>query len=297
MTKIDIVIPDGSMQEVIASLIYKAFGLPIVVEKERTKEGKIEVGWIKRIVFQRPQEIPHYLNSGHFDVAIVGEDWIANWGHEFSVLLKLPIGRSGNKPVKIILAVNQGSSFRRVEELPQSCEVATEYVQLVQRFFSGLGRNDIKVVPSFGNTEHKIRFGATAIVDVAESGDSLKENQLESICEIMESNTVVVANHDSLADESKRPHIDHFVRRIDGAFRASKHELLVVNAPENILDDTSHIMGGLKGPSCSPIVGRKGWFALQSVIPKENEDEVIYGLLRIGVTDIFVNRDIPLIMS
>jgi len=296
MSQIDIVVPDGSMQEVIVGLFAKA-GLPVVIEKRRTKEGKVGVDWIKRVAFQRPQEIPNYLKNGHFDVAIVGEDWIANWGYEFPVLLKLPIGRSGNKPVKIVLAVNQASDFRRVEELPQNCEVATEYVQLVQRFFIDLGRNDIKVVPSFGNTEHKIGFGATAIVDVTESGDSLEENQLEIICEIMESNTVVVANPESFADESKRPYIDCFIRLINGAFQASKRVMLVANVPENVLDEASRIIGGLKGPSCSPLVGVKGWFALQSVVARENEQKIIFELLRIGVTDIFVNRDIPLIMS
>ena len=296
MSQIDIVVPDGSMQEVIVGLFAKA-GLPVVIEKRRTKEGKVGVDWIKRVAFQRPQEIPNYLKNGHFDVAIVGEDWIANWGYEFPVLLKLPIGRSGNKPVKIVLAVNQASDFRRVEELPQNCEVATEYVQLVQRFFIDLGRNDIKVVPSFGNTEHKIGFGATAIVDVTESGDSLKENQLEIICEIMESNTVVVANPESFADESKRPYINCFIRLINGAFQASKRVMLVANVPENVLDEASRIIGGLKGPSCSPLVGVKGWFALQSVVAREDEQKVIFELLQIGVTDILVNRDIPLIMS
>jgi len=296
MSQIDIVVPDGSMQEVIVGLFAKA-GLPVAIEKRRTKEGKVGVDWIKRVAFQRPQEIPNYLKNGHFDVAIVGEDWIANWGYEFPVLLKLPIGRSGNKPVKIVLAVNQASDFRRVEELPQNCEVATEYVQLVQRFFIDLGRNDIKVVPSFGNTEHKIGFGATAIVDVTESGDSLKENQLKIICEIMESNTVVVANPESFADESKQPYIDCFIRLINGAFQASKRVMLVANVPENVLDEASRIIGGLKGPSCSPLVGVKGWFALQSVVAREDEQKVIFELLQIGVTDILVNRDIPLIMS
>lgn len=144
--------------------------------------------------------------------------------------------------------MNQASNFRRVEDLPQNCEVATEYVHLIQRFFADRGRSDIEVVPSFGNTEHKIRFGATAIVDVAESGDSLKENQLKIIHEIMESNTVVVANPKSLADESKRPYIDCFIRLINGAFQASKYVMLVANVPENVLDETSRIIGGLKGP-------------------------------------------------
>jgi ATP phosphoribosyltransferase len=296
MNQIDVVVPDGSMQEVIVGLFAKA-GLSVVIEKRRTKEGRVGVDWIKRVAFQRPQEIPHYLNAGHFDIAIVGEDWIANWNYKFPVLLKLPIGRSGNKPVKIVLAVNRASGFRRAEELPRGCEVATEYVQLTERFFAGLGRDDIKVVPSFGNTEHKIGFGAMAIVDVTESGDSLRGNGLEIIHEIMESNTVVVANSDSLADESKRPYIDYFTQLIKGAFQASKYVMLVANVPEKVLDDASRVIGGLKGPSCSPLMGTKGWFALQSVVAREDEQKITFGLLQIGVTDILVIRDIPLIMS
>lgn len=295
MNPLDIVVPDGSMQEIVIGLLVKA-GLSVAIEKKRTKEGKIGVDWIKRIAFQRPQEIPQYLKSGHFDVAIVGEDWVANWGCDFPVLLKLPIGRSSNKPVKVVLAVSKASGFRKIEDLPQNCEVATEYVQLARKFFADKGRPDINVVPSYGNTEHKIRFGATAIIDVTESGESLDENQLEIIFEIMESCTVVVANPNSLADETKRSHINFFVRLIRGAFQASQYVMLTANVPENVLKDASRIMGGLKSPSCSPLA-MKGWLTLQSVILRENEQKVIFDLLQIGVTDIIVNREIPLIIT
>lgn len=295
MNTIDIVVPDGSMQEVITGLLAKA-GLPVTVAKKRAKEGRVEVDWIGRIVFQRPQEIPAYLENGHFDVAIVGEDWIANWGYKFPVLLELPVGRSGRKkPVKIVLVVNQDSDFQQAENLPQNCEVATEYVELAQRFFAELGRNDIKVVRSYGNTEHKIRFGATAIIDVTESGDSLRENGLRIICEIMESNIVIVANSKSYADEFKRQYIDCFVRLINGAFQASRYVIITVNVPKKTLEEASDIIGGLKGASRS-VIG-SDWFALQSIVLRENEQKIIFDLLQIGVTDIIVNREIPLVMS
>jgi ATP phosphoribosyltransferase len=289
------VFPDGSMEGVVKSLMAKA-GMPVVVRNSRTKIGEVEVEWIKSVVFQRPQEIPIYLNNGHFDIAIVGEDWIANWGYKFPVLLKLPIGRSGNKPVRIILAVSQDSGINMVEDLPKNSEVATEYVQLVQRFFVDLGRDDIKVVPSYGNTEHKIRFGATAIVDVTESGNSLKENGLKVIHEVMESSTVVVARQQSLDDKNKAPYINCFMRLIKGAFEASQSVMLTANVPEKMLEVASKFMGGLKGASRSPLA-KKGWFALQSIVPKKNEQEIIFDLLQIDVTDIIVKRDIPLIMS
>lgn len=298
MSQIDIVIPDGSMQEVIAGLLAKA-GLSVMVEKKRTKEGKvIGVDWIKRVAFQRPQEIPVYLKNENFDVAIVGEDWLKNWDYNLPVLLKLPIGGRGGKPVKIVLAVSQDSDFKTVEDLPQGAEVATEYVQLAQKFFSSIGRNDINIVLSCGNTEDKIRFGATAIVEVTESGDSLKENNLKIICEIMESQTVIVTNPKSLADKTKQPYIDYFVRLINGAYQASKYVSLAANVPKNVLDEAASIIGGFKGPSCSPIYGKEGWFVLKSFVPQEDEQKIIFKLLQIGVTDVaIISRDVPLIMS
>ena len=87
MKPLNVLIPDGSMEKVVKNLF--------------TKAGLLAVPWINQVP-QRPQEIPHFLRGAHFDVGIVGEDWIANWGYDFPILLKLPIGRSGNKPVKVV---------------------------------------------------------------------------------------------------------------------------------------------------------------------------------------------------
>ena len=174
---------------------------------------------------------------------------------------------------------------------------------MAKRFFHDLRRPDIRIVPSYGNTEHKIRYGATAIIDVTESGESLRENQLRIIHTIMESSTLVVANKESSADKPKRFNIDTFVRLINGAAQAMRLVKLTANVPKGVLDDAVKILGGLKGPSCSPLLGLKGWVALESMIPREtpdcpnNEQRVIRKLLKLGVTDIIVERDIPLVMS
>lgn len=294
MNPISIVVPDGSMQEPVMKLFARA-GLPVAIAKKRAKVGIVNVNWIKQIAFQRPQEIPQYLQRGHFDIAVVGEDWIADWGYNFPILLKLPIGRSGNKPVKIVVAVKQSSEFKNIEDLPEGCEVATEYVQLAQQFFSKKNREDIVVTPSYGNTERKVEFGASAVIDITESGDSLRENQLRVMCEIMESCTVIVANPQSLSDKTKFPYIDCLVRLINGAYQATKYVLMVANVPKKSLSKAIKIMGGLKGASRSII--RKNWFSLQSIILKIDEQDIIFKLLQIGVTDIVVVREIPLIMS
>lgn len=294
-TQIDIVVPDGSMQDVVCDLFAKA-GLPIVLKGKRTKEGSVDVPWIKRVVFQRPQEIPLYIRNGHFDVGIVGEDWMAEWRCVFPVLLRLPIGRSGNKPVSIVLAVDGATGVTGLAELPSGCEVSTEYVRLVQGYLAANNRTDITVVQSFGNTEHKVRYGATAIVDVSESGESLRENNLRIIATIMKSETVLVAEPEAFRDGEKQKYMLALSCLINGAYQARLHVMITANVPENSVDQAAAIMGGLKGPSCAPIRG-SGWFALQSVIKREREQDIILQLLQLGVIDIIVNRDLPLIMS
>ena len=299
MCKLQIVIPDGSMQAKVEKLFVKA-GLPIRLESERKMEGTVGVDWVERVVYQRPQEIPTYLNNGHFDVAIVGEDWIANWGLQgkFKVLATLPIGWGGDKPVRIVLAVSETSDVTRPEDLPRECEIATEYVELTQAFFERKGRGDIQVIRSWGKTEQKVAFGATGIVDVTESGSSLRANRLKIVCDIMQSNTIIVANCASYADKAKRPYIDCFAKLIYGAYQASQRVSLTANVPQEKMDEASWIMGGMKGPSCSPLTGRgKGWFALKSIVPSNAEQDIIFKLLQIGVKDIIVERDMPLIMT
>lgn len=295
MKKLNLVIPDGSMQETVTKLLARA-GLEVIMEEKRTKEAKISVPWINRVAFQRPQEIPHYLVNGTFDVGIVGEDWIVNWGYDFPILLKLPIGRSGKKAVRVVLAVKEDSGFRKVEDLPKYCEVATEYVQLTERFFAKSGREDIQVVSSYGNTEQKIQFGASAIVDITESGKSLRENGLVVIAELMESNTVLAVNRTSYCDTEKRPLLDCLAALLKGAYQASQYVMLTANVPEKAIGEASKIIGGLKGASKSPLMV-EGWFALQSIVPREKEHDIVFKLLQIGVTDIIVIHDIPLIMS
>ena len=295
MSKIRIVVPDGSMQKKVSTLFENA-GLPITIENERTNEGSTRVDWIEQIVFQRPQQIPDHIDSGYFDLGIVGEDWIAESGYTFPTLLTLPIGRAGTKPVKIVLAVDE-AGVEKAEDLPEHCEIATEYVNLSKQFFSDIGKDNIKIRRSYGNTENQVRYGASAIIDLTETGNSLRKNNLKIIAEVMKSSTVVIAHPKSLDDKAKKKYIDCLVRMLDGAFKASARAMLTANVPEDVLDEASQIIGGLKGATRSPLHNKEGWYALESVIKKEDEQEIIFKLLQIGVTDIIVNRNIPLIMS
>lgn len=297
MNGISIVLPDGSMMKKIMNLFSRA-GIPITMKSERTKEATVDSKSIGRIVFQRPQEIPGYIQNGLFDIGFAGQDQLANSyrPYKLKTLLELPMGRKTDQAVKIVVAAEQGK-FKRLNSLPFKCNVATEYKKLARIFFCEQGRPDIQITRSYGNTEHKPKLGlAVAIVDVVESGESLEENGLEIIQEIMPSSVVLAANVNSFADENKRPYIECFANLINGAFQASKYVLLVANVPEEMTNEAIKIMKGLKGPTCSPIIGMKGWVALQSVIPRKEEGQIIFQLGQIGIVDIFPLRDIPMLM-
>jgi ATP phosphoribosyltransferase len=293
-----IVVPDGSMEEPIKNLFTQA-GIPITILSQRTKQGSTQVDWIEKLMFQRPQEIPLYLEAGHFDLAIVGQDWLANWDVNYEPLLKLPLARQSDNPVKIVLAVSALSGYSSIKDLPPGCTVATEYVELVERLFiqDKYERDDLIILPSYGNTEHKIQFGATAIVEVTETGTSLEENGLKIIETLMESFTVVVANPNSYYQaEGKRPYIDLLVKLLRGAMQARKFIRIEANVPETRIEEASKIMGGLKGPTISRL-SVPGWLSMVSYVPRATEQNVIFELLQLDVTDIAVLRDVPLIMS
>ena len=291
-----IVVPDGSMQEKIMDLFNRA-GLPITIENRQTGEGKVAAQWIDKLSFRRPQRIPLLLEKGHYDISIVGQDWLANWELNFPVLLEMAMGRASNQAVSIVLAVPKDSLFQNICDFPQNCEVASEYVELTKRFFTTLGRTDILIDRTYGKTEAETRHDATAIVDISESGIALTANNLRIIEVIMISNTVIVAHPKSLSDSNKKPLIDWFVRLIKGSYQASLHMELVANVPRKKLDAAAKIMGGLKGPTCSPIYGMKEWFALVSIVPRDQWDKISFELLQIGVTDIIPKWEIPCIMS
>lgn len=294
MTEISVVVPDGSMQETINRLMTGA-GFFVKIEKMRTGRGVVpNVDWICDVSIQRPQEIPTFLERGIFDIGFAGQDWMAERESNLLVLLEMPIGRGGNSPVKIVLAVKERSGFHCPEDL-QGRIVATEYVELTKRFFlkKGVG---VEVFRSYGKTENKINLRvADAIVDVTESGDSLRENGLIVIGELMTSSTVIAVSPNAFADGNKRPFLECFARLIEGAFVAERYVLITANVPEKKLKEAGAIMGGLKSPSCLKTLN-DDWFALQAVVLRENEADIIFRLLEIKVDDIFVTRDIPLVM-
>lgn len=295
MRRLKLVGPDGSMFEWLKEL-FRAMGMTIVMKSARTKEGSIQSSLIESVMIQRPQEIPLLLQAGYFDIGITGEDWLTNWGLKLKILLTIPVGRNGNGAVKIVLAVRKDSGINSARDLPRSCTIATEYVQLAKRYLKKIGRTDVRIMPSFGNTEQKLQFGATAIIDVTESGESMRANNIAIIETIMTSAMAIVVKPKIMNDPEMRSQIECFVRLAEGVQRAQNYVRIEANVPEELIDEASQIIGGMKGATISPL-SVANWFALVGYVEKVREHQVIFALTQIGVLDVAVIRETALLME
>lgn len=295
MNGLRLVGPDGSMFEWL-NAFFAAMGMTIAIKNARTKVGLVGSPIIDKVMFQRPQEIPLWVSSGYFDIGITGEDWLANWDLKLKSLLTIPVGRGGNGAVRIVLSVLRDSGFASINDLPKGCAIATEYVELTKKYLKQVDRTDIRIMPSFGNTEHKVQFGAKAIIDVTESGESLIANNLIIIETIMTSSMVVVIDPKTMNDPQKQAQINCFVRLAEGVLRAKDYVRIEANVPLSLVELSSKIINGMKGATISPL-SIADWFALVGYVEKTREHDVIFELTKIGVLDVAVIRETVLLME
>lgn len=295
MRALRLAVPDGSMMKVVMEWLRRA-GITVQMISDRIKSGTTNVPFINSVTLMRPQEIPVYLAQWLFDVAIANEDWVRNWMADVVILLTIPVGRATNQAVRIVLAVARESGYKSVKNLPLNAVIATEYVELTERYLLENSRPDISVIRSYGGTEQKVEFGADAIVDVTETGDSLVANGLVVIDEIMISNTVIAVNKTAYADPELRPLIDWFVAVIRGVVEGEKYILMQANVPEEKLDQAVAIIGGMLSPTKNPLA-IPGWYELSSYVEKSRQHEVIFQLLQIGVKDICLSDSVSMVMG
>lgn len=286
--------PDGSMKTKILDLNFQA-GYRIIMPNQRSNMGTCDDPAISEFYLQRPQEIPALVAAGRFDLGIAAVDVIEESGEKIIELARLPISRQTDKRARIALVVSCESGYRSLDDLPSNCSIYTEYVRITEKYLADNNRSDIKVIFSRGNTEEKIKlFGAAAIVELVETGSSLLANDLIEIDLIMETEMVVITNQEAFANTYKRARMECYVRSLLGALRAKDYVRLEANVPELLIDQAAKIMGGLKGPTISPLT-LSGWSALISIVEVSSQNRIIAELLAIGVTDI-CRSEIPLLM-
>ncbi|MCW2543868.1 MAG: phosphoribosyltransferase, partial [Frankiales bacterium] len=229
-----VVLPKGSLEKQVLELFSSA-DLTVVRGSDRDYHARVDDPRIDKVRFLRPQEIPTYVEQGIFDLGISGRDWVTETGADVVSLGEIGGGRAGEAVVRVVLAVPKELPWESAADLPDGVRISTEMPETTRRYLAEHGVK-AKVFTSHGATEAKIPDIVDAIVDLTETGSSLRRAGLKVIETLLTSRTELLANREAYEDPDKRAAMDDIVVLIQGALRARGHVLLKLNVPSQMLD-------------------------------------------------------------
>jgi ATP phosphoribosyltransferase len=274
-------IPKGSL-EVPTIELFRRSGWKIQVG-QRSYFPSIDDTGI-RCLLVRAQEMARYVESGALDAGITGRDWVLEHEAKVMVAQELVYSKASLRPTRWVLVVNHDSPVQRPEDL-QGRRVATELVGYTRRWFAER-RIDVQVEFSWGATEAKVAEGLVdAIVEVTETGSTLRAHGLRIVCELFESVPQVIANPMAWGVGWKREKIEQISLLLAGALRAEAQVGLKMNVPPDRLQLVIGLLPAITAPTVSPLYGTE-WFAVESVIAEATVRDLIPKLLRAGAVGI-----------
>jgi ATP phosphoribosyltransferase len=282
-------IPKGSLQASTLDLFARA-GYDISLSP-RSYFPTIDEERIRAVMF-RAQEMSRYVEDGILDAGLTGRDWIEENGSDVIEVADLVYAKEKLLPVRWVLAVPEESEVRKPKDLHGGI-VATELVNVTRKYFAGKGL-DVKVEFSWGATEVKARL-VDAIVDVTETGSSLRAHKLRIIDTLLTSSTRFIANKQAMAIEWKRHMIENIALLLKGAIDAREKVGLKMNVPRDKLADVTKLLPAEKSPTISSLYD-EDWVALEVVVEEKVERELVPQLKRAGATGIItypLNKVIP----
>jgi ATP phosphoribosyltransferase len=265
-------IPKGSLQNATIDL-FKRSGWKINVNG-RSYFPEINDDTIECAIC-RAQEMSRYVESGTLEAGLTGRDWIAENKSDVHVVTDLVYSKTSSRPAKWVLAVPYDSTIKQLEDL-QGKKIATELVEFTREYFSK--RNiEVSVEFSWGATEAKVVSGlADAIVEVTETGSTIKAHGLRIIHELMETNTQLIANRAAWEIPEKREKIEQISLLLKAALLAENMVGLKMNVPEEWLGKIVDLLPSLNAPTVSPLYNQK-WFSVETVV----NSNVVRGLIPI----------------
>lgn len=273
-------LPSGSLQEPTLELFAKA-GFNITVSKRSYKptidDPEIELRLL------RAQEISRYVEHGYLDVGITGRDWTEENDSDVEIITSLPYSKATAQPTRWVLAVPESSAFQTVKDL-QGKRIATEAVGLTRRFLAKHGV-EAEVEFSWGATEVKVPDLVDAIVDITETGSSLRANNLRIIANLTESFPQVIGNHSALALPWKREKLNRVVLLLQGALNARDKVGLKMNIAEKQLKNLLSTLPSLRNPTVSHLA-QSDWVAVETVIDEKVVREILPQLKSLGAEGI-----------
>jgi ATP phosphoribosyltransferase len=272
--KLRLGIPKGSLQEATVQLFARA-GFNVYVSP-RSYFPAVDDPELECVLI-RAQEMARYVDDGVLDVGLTGWDWIAEHaasrgGSSIVPIADLAYAKQSFGCVRWVLAVPEGSPYQCPQDL-EGCVVATELVRATEAYFARLGVN-VKVEFSWGATEVKPPVLADAIVEVTETGSSLRANRLRIIDTILESSTRLIANRASLADEAKRTKIENISLLLQAAIAAHGRVGVMLNVRRDDLQSVLALLPALQRPTVSPLSDAE-WVAVNTIIEEHTVRELI----------------------
>ncbi len=274
--KLKLGIPKGSLENATVDLFRRA-GFTISTSS-RSYFPAIDDPEIECMLI-RAQEMARYVEDGILDAGLTGRDWIEENEAKVIAVADLIYAKQSFGKVRWVLAVPESSPFQSVKDL-EGKVIATELVQTTKRYLAGHGVQ-AKVEFSWGATEVKPPVLADAIVEVTETGSSLRANKLKIIDTVLESNTQLIANHTSWADAAKRRKLEDIKLLLDGAINALGKVGLMLNVHKNDLQTVLDVLPALKRPTISHLSDEE-WLAVNTILDETTVRDIIPRLKKAG---------------
>ena len=281
MQQLSLGVPKGSLQEATINLFEKS-GWRISLSS-RNYFPEINDSDI-RCSICRAQEMSRYVENGTFDVGLTGKDWVLENGSNVKVVADLLYSKVSQRPARWVLAVPMDSPIHDLSDL-EGKKVSTELVNFTRTYFRERGIN-LEVEFSWGATEAKVIAGlCDAIVEVTETGSTMRANGLRIVKELMQSNTQLIANIHSWEEPWKREKMEQISLLLQGALRAENMVGLKMNVPEEKVSEVMEILPSLNAPTVSHLYQSR-WLAIEVVVSKGQVRDLIPALIKRGAEGI-----------
>ena len=273
-------LPKGSLQESTFALFRKAGYVFSVSSRSyfpTTDDDEIEA------MLVRAQEVARYVEDGVFDVGLTGKDWILENGADVHEVMDLCYSKQSMRPCRWVLAVPESSPIRSVEDLEGKL-VATEAVKLTEKYLADHGVR-ATVEFSWGATEVKTPDLVDAIVEITETGSSLRANNLRVVDTLLTTTPRLIVNRESWKDPWKRQKVENIALLLGGALVAEGKVGLKLNCPRDNVDQVSAILPSMKNPTISRL-SDENWVALETILEERQVKSIIPALKQAGACDL-----------
>jgi len=280
MKKLKLGIPKGSLQESTFELLKKAgFNIKVTARSYFPDVDDEEL----EIMLIRAQEMARYVEQGVLDAGLTGSDWVAESGCKVEQVAELIYAKQGLRKVKWVLAAPADSKIKSAKDCA-GLRIATELVNVTKEYFK---KNNVSadVEFSWGATEAKPPELADAIVELTETGSSLKANNLKIIDTVIESVTVLIANKSAIKDPWKKNKIENILMLLQGALNAETRVGLKMNVPNNKLKEVLAILPALQKPTIAKL-SDESWVDVDTIVEEKIVRDLIPLLKRAGASGI-----------